>query len=950
MLARWTQRFRGTRGSPSKPSPESAVNGASQRGSTQQADEEAEARARKAAAERHRREVMLHTPPRQRWCAAVKPRGQAFKEIVAIFEEKLEERDTTAQDILDRYFTKHERDLMIPADKRHNRALARIQRRNRVRYKMLMRSQRFAPWAEQATALKVKLAMLWFGLPVAPVEFDAEDEWESGSDTADDMAEAETEKRREEAAKRADSLRFLNSYGQRYFGADRLRSEWSFPDMLALTCVNSVTDRKPEPDPTYEAYYAFNHLYPVASKKRRTPADREPVFISLRGGGLSDDLLDVDLDDFNESDLDVESLSDTGGSDRDRAGEDIVSTQPASISLRGGAADMSHPLLKKAMEISDKLYAPQKDSSRPSVRFQPIFFPAAGVVVGEANNTDTGTEEGKGKGKEPAHGVSAESNLSLKPASPGPQPPSRGEHGREMREVAYAHPPSVHTENRIPQNAPPLEKVLGFGSDNLPSISLGVLTPTEQRKLQVSYYEMRNILLERSQECPYRGCDRVISLAEEGRMQQHLAEAHMGDKCNFCDEVLFQHWTVNQRRAHFLNRHCDLFLNMGHVQDDSKFSAGPRPHGQVDYDRESRYTYCPRCGRDHTTLDAKADREHHDKVCYPGAPKGEWMVCYKCGAIHSRMKRHKCRKEVNTLEWPYCERCGLGTGLFSDLYRGKHQLYCMGFRTEDVRRCPWCQQDLEEGIFTHRRLSHVHFCDHKPDPEAQGPLDPATGEPWPYKPPLEEAEVEPEQEPPQLCPVCEKTIVHLDAHMLLKHIEANHPEKTALCLFCKLDYDKRGWTGDRKKILLHLDDHIHDRKVRLASDLVQTLPQLPWNHPYQQRALRPKDYAAVKDARELERTKQLYDALYATSLKQAEEIKADKRQIALVREELREKDMKLAEAENALQIWRAKGEGTPTEPAPTAAANPFAPAAAAPATGQKKENLKPTPGRNPVVG
>jgi hypothetical protein len=166
---------------------------------------------------------LLHTEARQRWNASVKPRSQAFREIVTIFEEKLEEGYMTVQEILEMYFTKHERDLVIPADKRHNMALARIQRRNRDRYRMLIRSQRFAPWADQANSLKLKLGMLWFGLPVAPIEFHPDDEFESGSDTADDIAEAETDKRREEAARNGNSLRFLNSYGKRHFGRDNLR-------------------------------------------------------------------------------------------------------------------------------------------------------------------------------------------------------------------------------------------------------------------------------------------------------------------------------------------------------------------------------------------------------------------------------------------------------------------------------------------------------------------------------------------------------------------------------------------------------------------------------------------------------------------------------------------------------------------------------------------------------
>jgi hypothetical protein len=498
-----------------------------------------------------------------------------------------------------------------------------------------------------------------------------------------------------------------------------------------------------------------------------------------------------------------------------------------------------------------------------------------------------------------------------------------------MREATYSMPPSVHTDNTIPVNAPPIEEMLQFGFDNLPSISLGVLTPTEQRKMQIDYYHMRNILLERSQKCPYRGCDRVISLAEDDRMQEHLAATHAGDGCNFCDEVLYQHWTVNQRRAHFLSQHSELFLNMWHVEDDNSFRAGARPHGQVDWERESRYRWCPRCGRDHNTLDAKADREHHDSVCYPGAPEGEWVACDQCGVIHDPMQRHTCREVVNTMEWPYCHRCGLGMGLFSDLYRAKHQLHCMGFYSNVARRCPWCQVDLEEGPRQFQRLAHIERCDSKPDPEAQGPLDPETGGPWPFLPRKDEVEGEKDQEPPQLCAICDKTIIQFDAHLLLKHIEEAHPDFTDFCIFCKLDYGKRGWLGDRKKRLLHLDDHIHDRKAKMAADLAETT-DLPYNHPYRRKVIGPKDYELLKDKRDLEHCKKLYEGLVRVWQQQLLEVGLAENKIAMLKDELRRKGVWAPEVTADTEAGKGKEAGLLRKPETGTASerafvNPFAP-------------------------
>lgn len=685
--------------------------------------------------------------------------------------------------------------------------------------------------------------------------------------------------------------------------------------------------RHADPDPAFEAYYGLNHLYPVAAKKKRRGGYKHYASTGLRGGGLAEELVDMDVDDFNESDIDVDELSDTNPSDHDSAGEDEeASRRSEDVSLRGGAT-ICQPLLKKALELSAQLSGP-KDTPKPK----------PGVHFDKTASQTESPETGTAKGKEPARDLPPKPNPFIKHVDPKPQPPTQEQRQRDMREGTYNKPPSVHTDNKIPQNAPPVEKVLRFGSDNLPMISLGVLTPTEQRRLQLDHYHMRNILLERSQKCPYRGCDRVISLAEEDRMQQHLAEAHTGDGCNFCDEVLYRHWTVNQRRAHFLKKHSELFLTMREVEDDNSFRAGARPHGRVDYDRESQWTYCARCGRNHTDLDAKADREHHDSVCYPGAPEGDWVACGDCGVIYSRTERHKCREVLNTFEWPYCLDCGLATGLFSDLYRGKHQMFCRGIGSEEAKYCPWCGLILtgSPGMKVH----HVDYdCAQQPDGAAEGPLD-EHGEPWPFEPTIEEqqGEEEEQQEPPEVCTLCKKTIIHLDAHLLLKHIEDNHAGYTGFCIFCKLDYERRGWANDRKKILLHLDDHIHDRREKMAADLVETL-DLPFNHPYRLRALRQRDYAGVKDVRELEHTKQLYDRLWESSRKQMAESSEDKQQIAWLREGLLEAERKLAEAEKGLEGGDG-GEGAKsTEAAPAVPAIrvvPDTPAAsvtrAAPAT------------------
>ena len=156
-----------------------------------------------------------------------------------------------------------------------------------------------------------------------------------------------------------------------------------------------------------------------------------------------------------------------------------------------------------------------------------------------------------------------------------PYPPARplrekeplGEKGNpkpeQMREYTWDKAPSVHTRNTIPINAPPVEKILRTGSDSLPEMSLGVLTPTEQRRLQTEFYDMRNNALDRSQKCPYQGCKRVFKISETNRLQQHLWNVHVGDRCNFCDVVLYEYWTEDQRRQHLLG-------HIGHTGDSGR--------------------------------------------------------------------------------------------------------------------------------------------------------------------------------------------------------------------------------------------------------------------------------------------------------------------------------------------------------------------------------------------
>jgi hypothetical protein len=635
---------------------------------------------------------------------------------------------------------------------------------------------------------------------------------------------------------------------------------------------------------------------------------------------------DVFMDDFDEADIEVESMSaNCGSADADEGGDER-SLASAGISLRGGSG--GNPAGSGATFDAGVDETVGHMQTTPAKQSHNVHFESEGSEGTGYSEEPPQEKSEKAKGKEPARDPTPlppstspprrTSNPFInKGGEPRLQPSTREEQDRESREKTYTTAPSVWADNRIPDNAPPVEKTLKFGSDNVPTISIAVLTPTEQWHMQKRYYDLRNLLLERSQKCPYLGCNRVFSMADEDRMQKHLADVHVGEKCNFCDEILYRHWTEGQRRAHFLGTHSKLFLKWGDVRDDNNFNV--RPEGRVDYDRESRWTFCARCGRDHTKLDALADRTHHDNVCYPGSRDGphDWVACQDCGdRVRIRdgaAQPHECRGVVNAEEYPYCEECGLPAGLFSDVYRAKHLTHCRGHSNVDAKYCPWCRVELGQ-----TKLAHLKECPLRPDDEARGPLDPETGCAWTYLPGFKGEE---NMDPPQVCPLCRETVMHLDANRLMKHFDDHHGEER-VCPFCKLDWKRRGWKGDYAAKVAHMDDHIHGRKAAMAADLALG-SGFPDDHPYRRHVLRAGDYDDLIVIREIEHENEVLR-------KKCEELEKDvaylREKLADTRAELYQIESEEAKAaaaeEKPKKADKAAGKGGSTAPPPVTPANP----------------------------
>lgn len=689
-------------------------------------------------------------------------------------------------------------------------------------------------------------------------------------------------------------LRLLNSYGFGYSGYDRLRGRCLFS-----LRGKQVTNRRVVEDPAYRGCHADNDLCAVHHKHE------VPLGISLRGGGLDDGLDDdtsesVD-DEFIQSQLQLEGVEDIVNqfaADDELGDLDIDMYQlfevmaPIGVSLRGGT-NPGRPSTSLSSPTDSDPPRPQTArgdiEKRPSVSADDMDPPSPSRMISWART--------------PLKPVTEESNP-VEPSATTPVPPDINDipppqqcvpatqqkmpgHDQSMREEAYANPMSVRAENKIPADTPALEKVLRFESDSIPTMSLGVMTPTEQRRLQIAYHNLRNIALERSVQCPYDGCESVFAMAEENRLQKHLKDVHWGDQCNFCDSVLWKCWSENERRAHFLKEHRNLFLTEPQWKADNSFNVPSL--FRVDWERESRYSFCPRCGRDHKALNAHADRTHHDNICYPGSEEGrcDWTACEACGGKKVPDSEHECQTVINPDEPPYCHKCAVPAGLFSDLYRATHHLHCHGHNNEVANFCPWCGQSCGRDM-VEDALKHMTNCAERPDNQAQGPLIPETATPWPflleYNPKREGPGIH--KDPPAYCTECKQAVFHMDANLLMKHIEDNHEDRLDYCIFCKLDYKPRGWLNSRRAKVQHLDDHIHERKQTLATDLVQSR-LWPAGHPYTKRRVEAKDLEKLQVLRELQHKDEQLANLRERNYALVTEMNEDKASIEMLRNQLR---------------------------------------------------------------
>ncbi|KZL63491.1 hypothetical protein CI238_11301 [Colletotrichum incanum] len=502
-----------------------------------------------------------------------------------------------------------------------------------------------------------------------------------------------------------------------------------------------------------------------------------------------------------------------------------------------------------------------------------------------------------------------------------------GEAIREMPKIPERHPrerswqtqPSVYDNGiyhpSFPINAPPVESVMRTGGSRVPMITKNVLTVSEQHEMQETLWNTRCMVLDRISECPYQGCNYTHRMDEDRKLVRHLEENHTGQKCPWCDTRLFPFWSRKQKEAHYKSAHAGQLRKMlehpqkpapppqtshtstaGKPRDASapltpplssfkimeraRLPAGPLPRPVPPpkaSEKEADYRYCDRCGRDHTQLSGRVERERHDRVCVPLAEGGGLCkFCEACGDREWKTERdakefapfdgypHKCRGTVHRNK-PHCTKCGLSLKEMTDDLIDIHRTYCAGYYGTIGCFCPYCQrhfvkdrtqdpiQDIKKHILECNERGPGKATPYEIYPETYWkdqdmPADPLyvghaasavlvrkqrrLNGPTRYLSfPLmwyEKSGPTPTHDPPSECkiPGCREPLFGLTPSEVLGHFETNHdgqPQKQ--CPLCHLSFkrpkDERdaglGEWEDRKAQVSHMECHVYQLWDLLAA-------------------------------------------------------------------------------------------------------------------------------------
>lgn len=143
------------------------------------------------------------------------------------------------------------------------------------------------------------------------------------------------------------------------------------------------------------------------------------------------------------------------------------------------------------------------------------------------------------------------------PAPKSSQPHKPDPINRSDRERTWATQPSIFdtASPRIPINAPPSQHMLRTTS-SVPMVSKAINTPTEQARLERDLWDIRNIVLARTAQCPFKGCDFVYRLDDRVRIEHHVEYEHLAKQCMWCDEPMYNWWSQEQKTRHLKDKHA----------------------------------------------------------------------------------------------------------------------------------------------------------------------------------------------------------------------------------------------------------------------------------------------------------------------------------------------------------------------------------------------------------
>lgn len=348
---------------------------------------------------------------------------------------------------------------------------------------------------------------------------------------------------------------------------------------------------------------------------------------------------------------------------------------------------------------------------------------------------------------------------------------------KNLRLQSWSRPQSLYDGDGsfhpyIPQNSAPIESLLRVGKgQSVPTVSRGVLTPSEQRQLQREVHTLRNLTLRRIQLCQYQDCSFQCRSDDTKALVAHQ-KSHLKYRCPWCPEELFEHYHEKSRDDHMKEKHGDKLARLAQEAVDEErvrmdpltiltksYVPPPEKQKRVDprgalhtmYSRfnprppgvkkampppgkahafETEYSHCDRCGRNHGLLDDKRDRAHHDRLCVPhAAAAGDCGFCKNCGEREWNSRKdankwdvgvdipHRCRGLAYENS-PHCQKCGLSMASMTDAYIDKHRKHCMGYGSMVASFCPYCclglngihpgQQDTEMWL-KHKRM-HITAC------------------------------------------------------------------------------------------------------------------------------------------------------------------------------------------------------------------------------------------------